>query len=144
LADKRPTVLVAEDEVQRNRRVLDALKREGFEVDTASTTTECVGKLRQRSYDVIVLDIMMPPGEDPMWQDVNPINAGVEFLTRWRDGEIPGMPEGVPVVVLTATTRHRAVLEALGIAAYLEKPCSLRDITAAVRTAAEEGGDSGE
>jgi CheY-like chemotaxis protein len=140
LSDSRKTVLLAEDELQRNRRVVDALDLEGFAVDTADTITECVGKLREGRYDVLLLDVMMPLGEDASWQGVDPINAGVELLTRWHDGELAEMPRPMPVVVLTATTRHRKTLEALGVAAYLEKPCSLGEITAAVKQAAEGGG----
>jgi DNA-binding response OmpR family regulator len=48
------------------------------------------------------------------------------------------MPEGVPIVVLTGTTRHRDVLQAFGVAGYLEKPCSLRNVVSAVRAAIGE------
>jgi len=140
LSDAKAVVLLAEDELERNRRIVEALRLEGFDVDTADTITDCVLKIRQREYDALVLDVMMPPGEDASWQSVDPIDAGLEFLSRWRDGEIAEMPGPIPVVVLTATTRHRKVLEALGVAAYLEKPCALREIVAAVREAVEGGG----
>jgi DNA-binding response OmpR family regulator len=138
LSEARQRVLFAEDEAERNRRVVDALRLEGFEVDTVSTVTDCVARLRAETYDVVLYDIMMPLGDGDTWEGVDPIDAGVALLTKWHDGEVEGLPEGVPVVVLTGTTRHRDVLQAFGVAGYLEKPCSLRDVVSAVKAAIAE------
>jgi CheY-like chemotaxis protein len=88
---------------------------------------------------VLLLDVMMPLGDGDAWEAIDPIDAGVALLTRWRDGELAALPEGVRVVVLTGTTRHRDLLLALGASDYLEKPCSLPRVVEAVRRAAEEG-----
>jgi CheY-like chemotaxis protein len=129
-------VLFAEDEAERNRRIVDVLRLEGFDVDSASTVAECVSRLRTGHYDVVLYDIMMPLGDGDTWEGIDPIDAGIALLTKWRDGELEGLPEDVPVVVLTGTTRHREVLQALGVADYLEKPCGLREVVQAVRAAA--------
>jgi CheY-like chemotaxis protein len=136
LSEARQRVLFAEDEAERNRRVADVLRLEGFEVDVASTVTDCVSKLRTGHYDVVLYDIMMPLGDGETWEGIDPIDAGVALLTKWRDGELEGLPEQLPVVVLTGTTRHQDILQALGVVAYLEKPCGLREIVKAVRAAA--------
>ncbi|MBM3475197.1 MAG: response regulator [Armatimonadetes bacterium] len=136
LSEARPRVLFAEDEAERNRRVVDVLRLEGFEVDVASTVAECVSRLRAGRYDVVLYDIMMPLGDGETWEGIDPIDAGIALLTKWRDGELEGLPEELPVVVLTGTTRHREVLQTLGVAEYLEKPCGLREVVKAVRAAA--------
>lgn len=136
LTDDRIRVLFAEDEPKRNRRVIEALEFEGCTVEVASTATECVEKLRGGPYNVLLYDVMMPLGEDSVWIDTRPIDAGVALLTKWVDEELAGMPALPPVVVLTGTTRHRFALETLGVAEYLEKPCGLREIVAAVKRAA--------
>jgi len=141
MAEPRPRVLFAEDEAERNRRFTDALRLEGLDVDTVSTVVGCIERLRAEPYDLLVLDVMMPLGDGEAWEGIDPIDAGVALLTRWRDGELPGLPENLPVIVLTGTTRHRELLEALGVSDYLEKPCSLPWLLEAVRAAVrtEEG-----
>lgn len=130
-----------EDEPERNRRIADGLGDEGFVVDTATSLTECVSKLQEDQYDVVLLDIMLPPGDDGDWSDVPPIDAGVALLERLRAGELSGVPSDLPVVVLTAITRHEAALQRLGVAGYLYKPCSIRDVVGGVAAAFEGGGD---
>lgn len=53
-------VLVVEDDAAIRRLVSMVLKRNGYDVETASDGLEAVFKLGLNDYSVIVLDLMMP------------------------------------------------------------------------------------
>jgi CheY-like chemotaxis protein len=117
---------------------------EGFQVGSAVTLAECLEQAKSGAWDVVVLDIMMPVGDQASWADTDPIDAGLELLRRWRAGEIEGLAPDIPIVILTATTRHRDEIESMGVSAYLEKPASLREVISAVRAAAGEEVSTGD
>jgi len=53
-------ILVVEDDPAIRRLVSMVLQRQGFRTDAAADGLEAVAKLKTSSYDVIVLDLMMP------------------------------------------------------------------------------------
>src|SRR5688572_30086439 len=57
---ERADVLVVDDEDQIRTLVATILRRHQLKVDTARDGREALEKLRQRSYSVILLDLMMP------------------------------------------------------------------------------------
>ena len=118
-----PLVLFLDDDPMRNDRVKTTIERAGFEVESALTVADCMQKLTARSYTVLLLDIMVPHGDDtprPVMQ------AGVDLVQQIREGKVAGVPADLPIVVFTATTGYRAQLEALGVDGYCQKPCSMR------------------
>src|SRR5437879_145084 len=60
LPDDAPHLLVVDDD----RRIRDLLSRflagEGYRVSTADTATEARAKLKGLSFDLLILDVMMP------------------------------------------------------------------------------------
>jgi len=52
--------LICEDDPSIRALVQTVLRREGFEIDTATDGFEAMEELDRRCYDVIVLDLMMP------------------------------------------------------------------------------------
>lgn len=54
------SILVAEDNLINQRLIMAALTRAGHKVDSASDGMIAVEKFRNNSYDVILMDIMMP------------------------------------------------------------------------------------
>ena len=110
LADDAPHVLVVDDD-QRIRTLLSRyLTDNGFRVDTAANAAEARTLLDSLSFDLIVLDVMMP-GE-----------SGVEFTRalRLRAGEAGR----TPVLMLTARGASEERIEGLSAGAddYLPKP----------------------
>src|SRR5947209_3826344 len=83
-SDAAPHLLVVDDD----RRIRDLLLRfllaEGYRVTTAETAAEARGKLGGLSFDLLILDVMMP-GEN-----------GFELVRAIRSGS------GVPILMLTA------------------------------------------
>lgn len=56
----RPAVLVVEDDTTTREALRMILENEGCEVDVAVDGEKAVGRLAQRQYDAIVLDIALP------------------------------------------------------------------------------------
>ena len=53
-------ILVVDDDSAIRRLVATILKREHYQVDTASGGREALAMIAQTSYDVVLLDLMMP------------------------------------------------------------------------------------
>src|SRR5688500_14566589 len=53
-------ILVVDDDSAIRRLVATILRREHYEVDTASGGREALAMIAQTSYDVVLLDLMMP------------------------------------------------------------------------------------
>src|SRR5712691_5224173 len=95
-AGSKGRVLVVDDESDI-RESLDALlSLEGYAVDQAQNATEGVRKLESRSYDLVLLDLMMPD------------RSGMDVLreVRERDRE-------TPIFMITAYGSVEAAVNAL-------------------------------
>ncbi|HEV7764651.1 MAG TPA: response regulator transcription factor [Thermoanaerobaculia bacterium] len=58
-----PSILVVEDELLTRRTLQELLQREGFVVTTTGTMAEALGEVNRRSYDLVLLDILLPDGD---------------------------------------------------------------------------------
>src|SRR4051794_23983356 len=81
-------VLVVDDDVSIRGFLAEALRDEGYEVQTAGNGHDALALLREWRPDLILLDLMMP------------VMDGWAFRTEQR--LIPNMAD-VPVIVLSAT-----------------------------------------
>jgi len=116
-------VLVVDDDNLLRRLVVEQLSRSDFEAEPASTGREALDILREKDYDVVMLDIMMP--------DL----SGLEALREIRKLDDP--PE---VIMLTADTSLATGIEAMRFGAYdyLTKPATLDEMEAVIRKADEK------
>ncbi len=106
----KPHILVVDDDDRLRELLRMFLNEKGFVVSTASSSEEARGKLNSLSYDLIVLDIMMP-GED-----------GLEMAKSLRESNASF--SSIPVLFLTARAEPHERIEGLSIGAddYLTKP----------------------
>lgn len=112
LVDDNPTV--AED--------LKLLLPSDIELTWAPGTREALTLLDQEdSPQVVILDLCLPP-----FLSQSEETEGFEFLTALKQARA----SDIPVVVLSALPRSRAEAECLrrGASAYLEKPCSIKEL----------------
>ncbi|MBI2863152.1 MAG: response regulator transcription factor [Chloroflexi bacterium] len=110
-------LLVVDDDPQILSLLRRGLSLEGYSVDLAEDGAKALAMLRDKAYDLVVLDVMLP-GVD-----------GVEICRRLRAGS------EVPVLMLTAraSVQDRVVGLDSGADDYLVKPFSLDELLARVR-----------
>lgn len=117
-------VLLVEDTPALLKAVRQGLEEEGFAVDVAPDGEEADVKCRSTSYDVIVLDIMLPKID------------GITLLKRWRGAGI-----NTHVLMLTAKTTTNDKVTGLDAGAddYLPKPFDMDELFARVRALVRRG-----
>ncbi len=55
-----PSVLIVEDEAKDRRQLIQAFTQAGYNVEVAATGTQALAQCRQRPFDVITLDLLLP------------------------------------------------------------------------------------
>lgn len=120
-----PSVLVVDDEYDFLETLVKRLERRGFLVRGAHSGHEALRMLEQTSYDVIILDVMMP-GMD-----------GIETLR-----EIKLAWPKTQVILLSGHGGEEMGLRgmAYGAYTYLLKPVSLKKLVETAHLAYEEAG----
>jgi len=116
-------ILVVEDEPAISEPLADHLARDGFEPVVASTMSDAREAYRQRSPDLILLDVMLPDGD------------GRDLARDIRK------ESDVPIVMLTARGEEvdRVVGLELGADDYVVKPFSARELSARIRAILRRG-----
>jgi CheY-like chemotaxis protein len=113
-------ILLVEDNPANQMLAVALLKREGYQVDLASTSTEVFERVRTRRPDLVLMDIQLP-GRDGL------------FVTRQLKAD--AVTASIPIVALTAYAmagdREQAL--AVGCVGYLSKPIDTRRFGAQIR-----------
>ncbi|HEY8196551.1 MAG TPA: sigma-54 dependent transcriptional regulator [Gemmatimonadales bacterium] len=116
-------LLLVDDEANIRRMLGALLRNEGFNVTEAPNGNAALLLMDQADPDVVLLDLMMPPGPD-----------GLETLTRMRDrGHL------APVIMMSGKAQLTDAVRAvkLGAFQFLEKPLSPEGVLVTVRAALE-------
>lgn len=110
--------LLVEDNSELSASVAARLRLDGHAVDAAATLAEAEECLAVASYDLILLDIMLPDGD------------GRDFLARHRRAE-----RETPVIVMTARSSVSDRVDALDTGAddYITKPFDFAELEARCR-----------
>jgi len=58
-----PAILIVEDDPGLLELIAQIMKLEGWDVDTASTGQAAMERIRRRSYDAVVLDLILPDAD---------------------------------------------------------------------------------
>lgn len=114
------SVLVVDDVEEQRKVSSDMLRRLGYSVESVSSGEEAIAYLKDRSVDLVVLDMIMDPGID-----------GMETYKR-----ILTLHPGQRAIITSGfseTDRVKAALK-LGVGAYIKKPFLLEKIGMAVRS----------
>jgi len=118
-----PLILVVDDEINAQRALIQALKREKYHVEGATSATEALRKLAEKNYDLVITDIRM--------ERMDGMELMRQIRSRWPD---------TLVIVMTAfasiDTAIRSIHE--GAYDYLSKPYEVDDLRLTVRRALEQ------
>jgi DNA-binding response OmpR family regulator len=112
-----PSILVVEDELLTRRLVQHLLESEGMVVITAGSVAEAMAEVNRRTFDLILLDILLPDGN------------GFEACRRIRERH------RMPIVILSTKRQLDDRVAGLEIGAddYIVKPFEPREMVARIR-----------
>ena len=113
-----PPILVVDDEPDMRTALSHALRRSGFNVESAASGTEALTKFRPDKYSLVITDVKLPG------------MSGMEILDR-----IKNQSQQIPVVMITAFGTIDNAVEAMqaGACDYILKPFSLETLEATVK-----------
>jgi two-component system nitrogen regulation response regulator NtrX len=116
-------ILLVDDEANIRRMLGALLRSEGFAVTEAPNGNAALLLMEEADPDVVLLDLMMPPGPD-----------GLETLTRIRE-----RGRSAPVIMMSGKAQLTDAVRAvkLGAFQFLEKPLSPEGVLVTVRAALE-------
>lgn len=113
-----PKILVVEDEPDMLRGLKDNFEFEHYEVDAAWDGEAALKKISESTYDLIILDIMLPK------------LSGLDVCRRVREQGVT-----TPIIMLTAKSEEidKVLGLELGADDYVTKPFGVRELLARVK-----------
>jgi two-component system, OmpR family, KDP operon response regulator KdpE len=115
--NKRPVILIVDDEPQILRVMRMGLPARGYDVRTALGGKEALEEIRKEAPDLVVLDLVMPG------------MSGLEVCQRVREFT------SIPIIILSAKGSESEKVAALDSGAddYVTKPFGMNELLARVR-----------
>ncbi|MDG1114229.1 MAG: response regulator transcription factor [Pseudomonadales bacterium] len=116
----KPLIVVVEDETDIQDIIAYNLKREGYDVLTASRGDQGLSLIQAKNPDLVILDIMLP---------------GIDGLTICQQLRVETKTKALPIIILSAKEEESDVVIGLGLGAddYIPKPFSPRELLARVK-----------
>jgi PAS domain S-box-containing protein len=126
--NSKPNVhILVVDDVEANRDLLGRhLKRVGYQVETATGGTEALQMVSNQTFELILLDIMMP--------DIDGFMVLESLRKQYKASQLP-------VIMISAMNNREEVVKALDLGAndYITKPFDKKIMLSRVRTQLETG-----
>src|SRR5207245_2220941 len=124
MSSEPPRILLVDDERSVQTLLTYPLRKDGYEVVTASTGQEALERFRDGSFDLVVLDVMLPQTD------------GFAVCRELR------ARSSVPIIMLTAKTEEfdKVLGLELGADDYITKPFSMREFRSRVKAALRRSG----
>lgn len=119
-------ILVVEDDLKIARFIQKGLKSSSFAVDHATTGTQGFEMVYEESYDVLVIDIMLPELD------------GISLIQKIREQN-----KNVPIIILSARNRVDDRVNGLQAGAddYLTKPFAFSELIARIQALIRRAGN---
>ena len=110
-------ILVVDDEKLIVKGISFSLQADGMEVDAAYDGEEALGKIREKNYDMVLLDVMLPK------------MSGMDVCQTVREFS------DVPIIMLTAKGEDMDKILAFdnGVDDYLTKPFNILEVKARIK-----------
>ncbi len=121
------SILVVEDNAINLRLITAALTRGGHHVDSAMDGAAALVKFREKKYDVILMDIMMPV--------MDGLTATKE-IRKIEQETLPDAASKVKIVAITANAFEddRSKFFEAGMDYYLNKPVDIEELNKILNT----------
>ena len=105
-------ILLADDEIALRFLLTETLSDEGYAISEVEDGQQAMEQLQKETYDLIVLDYMMPE------------RTGVEVCEWLRNSD--NVNRDIPVILLTAKAleKDKEKAKAAGVTTYIVKPFS--------------------
>jgi DNA-binding response OmpR family regulator len=106
-------ILVIEDDEKMRNGLVEILKEEGYNVDSADNGLKGLEKIREKDYDVVLTDLLMP------------VMGGMELLRN-----IKQIKPRTSVIIITAFGTIENAVEAIKVGAseYITKPFKIDEV----------------
>jgi len=127
-SEKSARVLLAEDNPVNQKVALHLLKSLGYRADLAANGIEVLAALRQRPYDIILMDMQMP--------EMDGIEATRQIVANWPE---PNDRPWIIALTANALNGNREVCLNAGMDDYLSKPIKRTDLAKALAGARRAG-----
>ena len=126
MSDRAPRILLVDDEDAIQTLLSYPLRKDGYEVVQASDGGEALERFSEGTFDLVVLDVMMPRLD------------GLETCRRLR------ATSTVPIIMLTAKAEEidKVLGLELGADDYITKPFSMHEFRSRVKAALRRAGMS--
>ncbi|MBB4956087.1 two-component system OmpR family response regulator [Agrobacterium vitis] len=118
-ANRIPHILIVEDDPEIGALLAETMRENGMNATTVEDGNEMFARMRQFTFDLIILDVMLP-GED-----------GISLCRRLRSEKT------IPIILVTSLGEEvdRIVGLEVGADDYITKPFSPREVVARIRSA---------
>ena len=110
-------ILIVEDDKNITNTLTYYLQNEGFKIETAKNKNEGIEKIKEKTYNLILLDITLPDGN------------GYEVYYELKK------EKNTPVIFLTALDEEKDIVKGLDIGAddYITKPFRTRELLSRIK-----------
>jgi len=123
MPEDKNRVLVVDDEPGMRDFLEIMLRKDGYEVDTASDGAEAIDRIERKMFDLAVVDIQMP------------VMNGIDVLQKINEKS----PE-TTVIMITAYASHETAIDAMKLGAYdyITKPFKIDEIKLVIKKSLEK------
>ena len=121
--EEQESILIVDDDRDLRETLTLLFEGKGYSVDSAASSREAIEKVRSRSFNIALLDIILPDMD------------GVELLSCLKD-----IRPQLAVVMITGHASTETAVKALnlGASAYITKPVGMKEIVNVVRETIEK------
>ena len=120
-------ILVVDDELSIRMGIREFAEYQGYEVEEAANGKDAVERCRQKDFDIIIMDIMMP------------VMDGITATKKIRSLERLDA-KAIPIIAMTANAFEEDAKKCVeaGMNAHLSKPLQMEQVVETIRECCEK------
>lgn len=122
-------ILLTEDDPTNQKVALYTLARLGYEADVANNGMEALSALHRQSYDVVLMDVMMP--------EMDGMTATRQICQEWSQSKL-GYKPWIIAMTANAMQGDREACLAAGMDDYISKPLRVEELIKALKNSSSE------